>query len=124
MEQYCITLEQAKRLKELGFKKDSLYGWANEGADGPGRKDEWFVTNYDPVIDYQAYTVGELGEILPDHITTDEGVYYLGTAKYEDAGWAMIYKTDDDSCLTRADGDTEAEARGNLLIYLLESKLI
>lgn len=112
MEKYCISLPQAKRLVELGFERESQWGWAN---DAPFGKDEWYVTNYDPVFLYPAYHVGELGEILGHRsgfiLAREDGKWLPYYSKPGLPMWEELH-------------DTEAQAKGALLIYLLENGLI
>jgi hypothetical protein len=70
LEKQCVSLELAKRLEKLGVKQDALYWWSThtipstlwnrddldkslKGYEGPA-----FST-------YAAFTVAELGEMLP-----------------------------------------------------------
>lgn len=60
-DQVC-SLDLAKRLKELGVKQDSLFYWFECPV-----KNEWIIGN--PNRDwenYSAFTVAELGKLLPD----------------------------------------------------------
>lgn len=61
IEKLCITLEQAKKLKELGVVQDSHYYWGKYGSD------EWMIVNkatrafYEGEDEvYSAFTIGEL----------------------------------------------------------------
>ena len=77
---------------------------------------------------YSAFTVAELGEMLPYKITKGEDSFYfaVGQAKPDDKHypkWEVSYSNEEYTpCLDRA--DTEANARAKMLIYLLENKLI
>ena len=127
MERYCITLLQAKRLVELGFDQGSDYFWLEEKAYPDNAilmEDEEIPIGVDaPAFNvYMAYHVGELGEILPQVIKHSGESWALG---FDRIGlrWAYYYQQfDQDSAYVEA--STEAEARGALLIYLLENKLI
>ena len=119
MEQYCITLRQAKRLRELGFDRGSDYFWQEEIAYPENGEilieDKEIPIGIDaPAFNiYQAYHVGELGEFLE---------YWLGEIRYE-GEWIVDHWTERRGEF-KAKYPTEAQARGALLIYLLESKLI
>lgn len=117
MENYCITLDQAKRLQELGFEAPCQYWYVLYNDIDP------FLTAYgsiinDGLIKYRAYHVGELGEILTEHC---EGVVYVEPGNWnafigldateEDEGWPDMFPT-------------EAQARGALLLYLLKKELL
>ena len=113
----------SQKIKELGVKQDSLWWW-NEMlkecacSDGCGiHKDisannelEWILSLRPQECGYSAFTVAELGEMLPDlHKTIKTGkrwtAYCLRLSKEFQA-------------------DTEANARAKMLVYLLENKLM
>lgn len=109
-EQVC-TLEQAKRLKELGCKqKTSLFAWywIRDNVNNRERfflnmqPDELFPTICD------AYTVAELGEMLIEHGCKMPYITPLG--------WTH-------ECLVDFyDSKLEAQARAALLIHILEQE--
>lgn len=75
MERFCITLEQAKRLKELGFERFSTYWWVNLFG-------EFGLTDLCSFINEAeekcpAFHVGELLEIMPNEIDDGSGNYFL-----------------------------------------------
>jgi hypothetical protein len=95
--QVC-SLELAKRLKELGAPQDSLFYWLGPKSIGLPRQ-----VRPAPFVDYcvnidihpiiaSAFTVAELGAMLPKNLHSD---LYL-------------------------EADTEADARARTLIYVLE----
>lgn len=131
-DQVC-TLEQAKRLKELGVDSKSLFYHIDNriphvGYEGIKPRANLTVKAIEVgvVKYYAAYTASELGELLGEfvecinktpsgfwrasheHPTIDkrERNFGTGTTLYETAH------------------DTEASARAAMLIYLLENKLI
>ena len=114
--QVC-SLELAKRLKELGVKKESLFWWDYFGSpEYPVRlkRKEDMDFGY---IEKQcsAFTVAELGELLPEE--------YWSIKSTEPKGlWACIYLGLGIEHLTES--TTEADARAKMLVYLLENKLI
>lgn len=124
LEQQVCSLELAKKLKELGVKQDSLFYWcgSHSNPDAPWEIHNWKVYNSefrfryyqsdDPV---SAFTVAELGEMLPYR-----GSIYSEPVSEDNESkeWICIYgKT-----ITKA--DTEADARAKMLIYLVENNLI
>ncbi len=122
LEKQVISLEYAKRLKELGVKQESLFEW-RKYRDGD--HDVWVVCNKyaDDWTDawgrskkcldkVDAFIVAELGELLPED-------YFSG--KYFSKG---NYHIVDKEGITKAEAKTEANARAKMLIYLLENKLI
>jgi hypothetical protein len=126
LEKQCVSLELAKRLKELGVGMDTLgqaalWHWYYDDAHS-----KWDIAWYgsDDLIRssqqvFAAFTSSELGDML--------------TQKY----LAMIHKAPTGDCWTlpmyadHAPGtrgvdhvDTEADARAKMLIYLVENKLV
>jgi hypothetical protein len=120
IENQVCTLEQGEMLKEFGVKQESLFYHTHS---------KWGVM-YITSIDFSgnptsAYTVAELGEMLPDLIEQESKQYELVCIK-EDECWLCRYVRNNDmlDCFHYAAGKTEAEARANMLEYLIESKLI
>lgn len=124
LEQQVVSLELAKRLKELGVKQESLYVYYHNGlGDGVWKLGNWnepipphVAEPNGPVV--SAFTVAELGEMLPDGYISKRG------DKHEDK-WAVW----DDRVVTPLSdkvmyADTEADARAKMLAYLLENKLM
>jgi len=143
LEKQVCSLESAKRLKKLGFKQESLFYWCKyklvrgiyvEGFDEPkkgwrlqlGNK-EGFRDCFSEVV--SAYTVAELGEMLPakyytqkrgDHIND---VMPWGTQSLVSGGDGSFEESEHSSyCGTWS--ETEAEARAKMLIFLAENNLI
>ena len=141
----CCDLEYAKKLKELGVKQDSVWYWVKEKdnevpfKNGCELRLEWgndFYPNYKPATHhdiwgvedcgyYSAFTVAELGELLP----ADEEYRPAYYTKRESNGkwWMFSYECDEGGCAEVCQdiyADTEANARAKMLIYLLEYKLI
>jgi len=133
LEEQVISLEVAKKLKGLGVKQESYFYWADPYLDGHE------VFSLDVVVDwgyeeqlkdwinehdgenrlkensYSAFTVAELGEMLPDEIKGHLLVGTKGFLAYRDLkGWDLV----------EINEKTEANARGKMLIYILENKLI
>lgn len=150
--QVC-TFEQAKRLKELGVEQDSLWYWNTIYLGEPkislynahSKDDDFFKSGMDSYKDidischrepyYSAYTVAELGEMLPDETINggmvdrhNENEYYCYT-RTGDKFYTCRRNIDGDAALWNDDLEydtppTEAQCRADILIYLLENKLI
>jgi hypothetical protein len=119
-------LELSKKLKELGLKKKSVFCF----YDLNGTTDLEF---YSPQIDwaegveeYNAYTVAELGEMLPDEIDD----YLLNLEFMQNGDFCYTY-TEVDECLNSLNNfnfcnltkdQKEANARAKLLIWIIENK--
>jgi len=127
LEDQVVSLELAKKLKELGVKQESLFYWNTRHI---------WVSYYKHIkkapVDFgdeiiSAYTVAELGEMLPSDVTvieTDEKCHFLAI---ETTGYGKLkkwYLSYGDRQYLEHEADTEADARASMLIYLLENKLI
>ena len=125
LEQQVCSLDPAQRLKELGVQQESLFYWSDTGSG----QHVFYHTDFDgrshaATTALSAFTATELGEMLPP-IT----VY----TQHRD-GWLIQCKTERSINATGQHGrarqhhtmtaDTEADARANMLIYLLEHDLI
>ncbi len=144
VKQVC-SLELAKRLKELGAPQDSVFYWeaANFTGSEPrlrmanGARDvlwnrsvfDGLMTTSDYKQTYAAYTAAELWSFLPQFLQNRNE---LGEGFNEEL---MMYKNDpkngepDYSAVgygfeASARHDNAVEAIAQLLIYLLEQKLI
>lgn len=145
-----VSLQLAKRLKELGLKKPAIFGWIyHEHAenqawackhDHPNK--HWLVirgtNDHKPIMwaddncklqeqkdkEIAAYTSAELGEILPVYIERSDGISPIIQDRYYDAHGKnpcwFIQYFSD----IRAYDCKEADARAKMLIYLLEQGLI
>mgnify|MGYP003477675710 CR=1 FL=1 len=132
--QVC-SLELAKRLKELKAKQDSLFYW--KFSNGMLEKVSNIALDTELVYGQQpqklktlgtwetcsAFTVAELGEMLPKEIKADKE--YFIKQSFTILGLSIIKYTDTDGYdFISWSSITEADARAKTLIYLLENKLI
>lgn len=135
LEEQVVSLELAKKLKELGVKQNSLYRWADPKHIRPM---PWLIDEHAAVDTgmadyYPAYTVAELGELLPNIIK--KRVEDNDSDTLED--WHLSYEPDQIGHTIRytyyyyepmdaitISGDTEANTRAKMLIYLIENYLI
>lgn len=134
LEDQVCSLELAQKLKELGVKQESLFIWSyyphvdsyhpmpefnqlNDGEEQNG-------------LNISAFTVAELGEMLPFSIKFQKHICYLTCEKNipDYGGWICKYESSDIIRPTEATeiftANTEADARAKMLIYLMENKLI
>jgi hypothetical protein len=125
VESQVTSLELSQKLKQLGVKQESLFYWrafskkqANrwildrpEGEIGECFKDFWI----------SAFTVAELGEMLPAHCADSYKTNATG-GKWDIN--ASLYKCDDLKERKRFASNTEADARAKMLIHLLENNLL
>lgn len=129
-EKQVTPFAQARRFKELGVKQQSLFYWGTESTypKGDDPVETPVLYYYEGIIEwgiepasvdglYAAYTVAELGVMLPDKI---EGYVYGFNRTIGSGSWWI--KEDDD--IKYFTGRGEAESRAALLIHLLENKII
>lgn len=132
-DQVC-SLELSKKLNKLGVKQDSwLYWIKTDGAYGYflfEKKDfpEWCKIEET----YSAFTVAELGEMLPHKVSNIKGDEREARLKISKgkilAEWIVSYGIYAfNECLTLSHietAKTETKSRAKMLIYLIENKLI
>jgi hypothetical protein len=128
-DQVC-SLELAKQLKELGVRQDSLFYWVERQTD----KKILCLANYTIGLENStgnrmsrvcsAFTVAELGEMLPQSIWVEKSNYYFLIQRTADKGWHISYYNFDKRLMYCFQTDnTEADARAKMLVYLIENKL-
>jgi hypothetical protein len=144
LENQVCSLDLANRLKELGVKQESLFWWI-----APEDNEKWppmlvfktglgaYYENGAGLNDYtfdvaplrvSAFTVAELGEMLPKIIQEIDWWSVKTVSKDEYKRWlCALFDTDagghdwkDPSFYA----NTEADARAKMLIYLLENNLM
>lgn len=123
LEDQVASLDLAIKLEELMPRRECLFAYyGNAGTWDADAIVE--MAMYKDVDDefrkhklLPAYTVAELGEMLPDGFST---IHTTGH------GWRCFYNkyTGKFSGVGFCSSDTEADARAKMLVYLLENKLI
>lgn len=128
LKQQVTSLELSKRLKELGCRQESAFYWVRS-IDGGHYLSPESIVPMRPTENGEtsAYSVAELGQMLPKWTSSwldvkkgdgDEGigdvwiceVHFPGKDRPEDK--------------PSEDGNTEADARAKMMIYLLEQGII
>ena len=123
LEEQVISLDLSKRLKELGFEQESLFYWRTSSTSDSLAHLTYGLLDTKFSIYYSAYTCAELGEMLPQYIEVQVGIFYLRIEK-ENIYWKCGYaKFDSKNFLFGEQSLTEAEARAKMLIYLKENGL-
>lgn len=130
IEDQVCTLKQAKKLKILKVTQDSYFQWKCNDVQVCVVQKEMtdMIDRSLPLLNknYAAYTLSELGVML--ELDDDKHLFdyfYNGHAGcYE----VVLNKRDERKTagiklINREEGETEAEARADMLIYLLENKL-
>ena len=134
LNQQVTSLDISKRLKELGVKQEGIFYWERPvdgrtgwhlGFDAKGREH----TNT-----YKSFTVAELGEMLPEQVNIpfangrkrahDHSMYTRKCRNFSQGLWAVTYSHYRHKEVYTQFADTEADARGKMLIYLMENNLI
>jgi hypothetical protein len=134
LEQQVCSLELAKRLKKLGVKQQSLFWYEQVKIAGRNEwKKEWelcFNNNSSPFSNdhiASAFTVAELGEMLPIQISTGNGLHGItsellsiqkGTFS-KGLEWQVMYYD-----VQFYNAPSEADARAMMLAYLIDNKFI
>lgn len=128
LENQVCSLELSKKMRELGFEQESAFYWRNAGQVGWQIENEVWMRNKKEDA-YSAYTVAELGEMLPDLLNIENKIYYFGYANGNGKKSPnYIYHDNDIGFLLTGypviKADNEADARAKMLIYLKEQELI
>ena len=138
LENQVCSLKLSKRIDELGVKADSLFYWWS----GVNIEDTYI--SKEPLADFDnqicpAYTVDEVGEILPSRISLNEKfdkckcgnkvrtsfeTYLLDIRKSEVSGEWIVRYIRGDNVYKYFRCEDLADAMAKMLIYLLENNLI
>lgn len=115
LEQQVVSLELAKKLKELGVEQESYWKWS---ADGELTRLESEVKHPDSCA---AFTVAELGDIVPHRIEHQWSLHVLRTSE----AWDVYYLDTEDTVLNSVAfaEPSIADAFARMLIYLIENDL-
>lgn len=113
----------SKRLAELGVKQESLFWWKvdllNDGQNTHICFQDKITGNLTWDF-YSAFTVAELGEMLPDDWYTYHQTYEGGLNLDKGRHWFGSQRGTE----LMEHALTEADARAKMLIYLLENGLV
>lgn len=114
--------EPSKKLKELSVKQESLFYW-NKNANlissfnwGDVDREDWEIIKGDLI---SAFTVAELGEMLPRRIKTIKL-----KSKTKGEIWVCDNWRRKKQERTSFNAKTEADAKAKMLIYLIEHNLM
>ena len=131
LQQQVTNLELSKRMKELGFKQKSFARWEVYTDPNTNRKKKLIVLQGGHTFGdvYSAYTVSELGEMLPMYLKIKEEFWDLIMIKaFPEYG--VRYENSNHIEYIGAEGGagildkSEANARAKMLIYLKENNLL
>lgn len=130
LEDQCVSLELAKRLKELGAKQSSIFVWEYYDDQCHALKFIPYAVVPNEINKFQlysAFTVAELGEMIPASIhslsgaETEKPVIMQKTHEKE---YFVYGQLQSGATYPILGADTEADARAKFLIYLLENGII
>lgn len=140
IEDQVVSAELAKELKELGIKQDGIFAWFRYKAHPPyiaskslqrhEDNEATFVDGYAecPELICGTFTVAELGEMLKGEIREYVGnkkrtSYYLDCGKIDSENSCYVRYTRHDISHTFhiTHGTKEADARAEMLIYLIKN---
>lgn len=132
LEDQVTSLEISKKLKELGVKQESLYAYVLSEfgfIEGKSYENQYVLTCCQVSSSphkYSAFTVAELGEMLPDKIKTDSGFEsdmecYIKSQKKDNEYKIYIDCTPN---ITIFFDENEANCRAKMLIYLIENEYV
>jgi len=144
LEKQVVSLELAKKMKELGFKQESLWWWRKLFNDSYKIQSDHDLIK-DIGVYFSAYTVAELGEMLPHTIGDNtwlqwtkavngyneicESLAYVKWEEENSLGQVFLENKHKIYCKPYKDKrfdefETEADARAKMLIYLKENNII
>lgn len=130
LEKQVSSLELSRKMKELRvIQTESQFYWVESDEFG---KAEYLLTSIFEVFKlnknikkYAAFTVAELGVMKSEPILINDKYYHCCTEAYAGIWYCrFLIANTIDTCIRRIEADTEADARAEMGIYLLENKYI
>lgn len=134
IEDQLCDLEYAKRLEELGVRQNGYFSYY--GKNLKSKSDvvidlkSFGMNCYGEIDVVSAFTVSELGAMLPFKIIIGGHQYYYATGKtskddkYYSEHDVNYVNYGDEGCLCLEIDKNEANARAKMLIYLIEKDLV
>lgn len=116
LEQQTTSLEVSQNMEKLGFKQESLF-YVDE-QDGDITYGMFTPPNYSGHTFISAFTCSELGEMLPAYFGSHYNKQWGKWTCFDGA------RSEEFTTLWVEKAETEADARGKMLIYLAENGLI
>ena len=124
LEDQVVSLGLARKLKKLGVKQESLwYWWKSKIGKFYLTLEHAIPQGYNS---YSAFTTSELGKLLPaslliNNLECSLKLWCNDSGDYWYCGYGINGVLEING--SRANADTEANARAKMLIYLLEQEL-
>jgi len=131
LNQQVTSLELSQKLKELNVPQESLFYWGKLEYSDRGMVWELCEKGVELITKdmVSAFSVAELGELLPFYIDKNGAVLTLEITKVEDSiakNWMIVYTTHyasrDENMYSKVFIDNEANCRAKMLIWLIENK--
>jgi len=116
IEKQCVSRDLSEELRSLGVIQKSFFFWKIDYREDAGTEaylvayNSRYMTSPGRIV-ASAFTVAELGEMLP------EKTCWRGYTNYGER-WSFEFGD------FKAEAKTEADARAKMLIYLIKNKLI
>lgn len=126
IESHIVSLELAKKLKELGVEQESLWKWCihSNGVVGCYAGLTQKIQSLSKVKeDYSAFTVTELMERLPATVDLIAGRYRLTIRKYDQLLDVSYMGTAGDALKTTMNRKL-VDALAEMLIWLIEDEYV
>jgi len=128
LEQQCVSLEMARKLRELGIKQQSLFYWVKVEIENVAMYGIKYIVDMFDEKDkfkeiYSAFTAAELGEMLPYSIKDEDGnSCYFIQDKFNECHRVSFADFSDGECspYIEVKGETEANIRAKMLIHLIK----
>jgi hypothetical protein len=125
LERQVCSVELARELKELGVRQESHFWWSRSWI-ASGNSLDWklcrFGETFNESTRCSAFSAAELGEMLPpDNALQRKEIVRENCLEVQ---WTAYHLLGDGSELIFERGNTEADARAKLLIYLLKKEML
>lgn len=124
LENYVCTLEQAKKLKELAVKQeDALYYWVGDGYLERNEEKPWLFQGYESNERLgAAFTSQELCELIDEFVDKNDNFWTYKKVFGKDKSFYYFFIDYEKDSRISFTFNSEAQARAEFLIHLLENK--
>lgn len=125
IEDQGCTLSQSKKLKEIGIDPNAHLYYREDSSELVMGTLAYKLAKDKVTKFFPAFSVAELGTMLPDLIETSKQYEFVTIKEAEDV-WLCLYVRGNNmlDTLCSSAAATEAQARAIMLIYLLENNII
>jgi hypothetical protein len=124
LESQVCSLELSKKLKSLGVKQDSYFDWYDNDTGFVYLRDRQWLPERTGDVPISAFTVFELGEIIPQKIEYEGSEIIYASIKTISNEWQSTYYHEEGESLLLFTDKNESNSRAQMLIYLLENNLM